>query len=178
MLRVFFALQPTPAQSAALVESIAPLVQELGGQPVPAANLHATLCFIGAVAEERLLALGEAASRVRGPKISLDFDVLEFWEKPEILCATAPENISARELSSALADAALAAGFAPDVKPFRAHLTLARKVRRRVAKKSEWPRSLALLPMRCEHFVLMQSRRDSTGSTYSVVDSWPLYEKK
>jgi 2'-5' RNA ligase len=174
---MFFALQPMPAQSAALVESIAPLVKDLEGQPAPAANLHATLCFIGAVAEEKLLELKSAASHVRARPIALDFDALEFWEKPEILCATAAENDSARDLSAAIADAVLAAGFTPDVKPFRAHLTLARKVRRRIAKELEWPRALAPVHVRCEQFVLMQSRRDDAGSTYSVVDSWPLYEK-
>jgi 2'-5' RNA ligase len=174
---MFFALQPMSEQCAALVESIAPLVKELGGQPAPAANLHATLCFIGAVAEEKLPELKAAASRVRGRPIALDFDALEFWEKPEILCATAAENIFARDLSAAISDATLAAGFTPDVKPFRAHLTLARKVRRRIAEKFEWPRALASLHVHCEQFVLMQSRRDEAGSTYSVVDSWPLYEK-
>jgi len=177
MLRMFFALQPTPAQSAALVDAVTPLVKELAGQPVPAANLHSTLCFIGAVVEEKLAALQEAASRVRGHPIALTFDTLEFWEKPEILCATAAENSFARDLSSAVFDAARAAGFTPDVKPFRAHLTLARKVRRRVAEKLQWPRALAPVHVRCEQFVLMQSRRDESGSTYSVVDSWPLYEK-
>jgi 2'-5' RNA ligase len=177
MLRLFFALQPTPLQSAALVESIEPLIKELAGQPVSATNLHATLCFIGAVAEEKLAELKAAATCVRGRGVALAFDALEFWEKPEILCATAAENIFARDLSSAISDAALAAGFTPDVKPFRAHLTLARKVRRRVAEKFEWPRVLAPVRVRCEQFVLMQSRRDDAGSTYSVVESWPLYEK-
>jgi 2'-5' RNA ligase len=174
---MFFALQPTPVQSAALVESIVPLVKELEGQPAPAANLHATLCFIGAVAEEKVPELKAAASRVRGRPVALDFHALDFWEKPEILCATAQENDGARDLSWAISDAVLAAGFTPDVKPFRAHLTLARKVRRRVAEKLEWPRALVPVPVRCEQFVLMQSRRDDAGSTYSVVDSWSLYEK-
>ena len=177
MPRLFFALQPTPAQSTALVESIAPLVADLAGQPVPAANLHATLCFIGAVDEEKLPDMKAAASSVRGHAVALDFESLEFWEKPGILCATAAENILARDLSSAISDAVLAAGFTPDVKPFRAHLTLARKVLRRTAEKFEWPRALASVRVRCEQFVLMQSRRDDAGSTYSVVESWPLYEK-
>ena len=50
MLRVFFALQPTLAQSENLSVAVAPLIVGLGGQPVPASNLHATLCFVGAVA--------------------------------------------------------------------------------------------------------------------------------
>ena len=176
-MRLFFALQPTPAQAAALVADIAPLVKELEGQPSPAANLHATLCFLGAVAEDALASLRDAASRVRRRPVMLEFAALDFWEKPEILCATASESESARDLSAALVEATAAAGFLPDRKPFRAHLTLARKVRRRVAGNFEWPRAIATVSVRCEQFVLMESRRGDAGSTYSVVDSWALDEK-
>jgi 2'-5' RNA ligase len=177
VLRLFFALQPTPAQAEALVASVASLVKELDGQPAPASNLHATLSFIGAVEEEKLAALRAAAAQVRGRHVRLDFDALDYWETPEVLCVTAVESESARDLSAALADVTSAAGFTPDRKPFRAHLTLARKVRRRVARNFAWPRALAPVIIRCAQFVLMQSRRGDAGSTYSVVDSWPLDEK-
>lgn len=176
-MRLFFALLPTPAQSEALVAAIAPLVQELEGQPVLASNVHATLCFIGTVEAHRLDALREAAARVRGRHVTLQFDTLEVWEKPEILCATADESDAARDLSAALDHAAIAAGVTPDSRPFRAHLTLARKVRRRVARNFEWPRALAPVSVHCDRFVLMESRRVDARSTYSVVDSWPLDEK-
>ena len=52
-------------------------------QPVPAENLHATLCFIGAVAPEKLDACCAAAARLRGRPASCDFDALEYWEKPQ-----------------------------------------------------------------------------------------------
>jgi 2'-5' RNA ligase len=176
-MRLFFALQPTAEQAQALVATVAPLVRQLEGQPLVAANLHVTLCFIGAVATERLTALRDAASRVGGRPVSLLFDALDYWEKPQIICATAGESATARDLSQALAGAASAAGFAPDRKPFRAHLTLARKVRRSIARNSEWPCALATMSVHCDRFVLMESRRDDSSTTYSVVDSWPLYEK-
>jgi RNA 2',3'-cyclic 3'-phosphodiesterase len=175
MPRLFFALQPAPAQSVTLAAAVAPLVSELGGQAVPASSLHATLCFIGSVAEEQCARLREVAARVRGRSVTLGFDALDFWEKPEILVATAGESAPARDLSVAIGAAVLAAGFTPDIKPFRAHLTLARKIKRRVAKEHEWPRVLERVELRCEEFVLMESRRDAGGSIYSVVESWPLY---
>jgi len=49
MLRLFFALQPTQEQNAALTAQVAPLIAQLGAQPARAENLHATLCFIGAI---------------------------------------------------------------------------------------------------------------------------------
>lgn len=177
MLRLFFALQPSLAQSAALVDAVAPLVAEFEGQAVPAVNLHATLCFIGAVPEEKLADLRHAAALVRGSPLELNFNAVEFWEKPEILCATAEESVSARDLSVAIGEAARAAGFTPDIKPFRAHLTLARKVRRCVAQEHPWPRALEIFRVHCDQFVLMSSRREEERSIYSVVETWSLDEK-
>lgn len=175
MLRLFFALQPTEVQSAWLVASVAPFVKELGGLEVPATNLHATLCFVGAVPEDKLAALRAAAAAVRSPRVELNFDALDYWEKPGILCATAEESATARDLSVAIDAAVRAAGFTPDTKPFRAHLTLARKVKKSVAKEHTWPRALENLRMRCDEFVLMSSRREEGRSIYSAVESWPLY---
>jgi 2'-5' RNA ligase len=178
VLRLFFALQPAPAQNLELVERVAPLVAQLQAQRVPPANLHATLCFIGAVPREKLPALCEAVAAVRGGAATLDFNALEYWAKPKILCATAPDTAGAapaRELAQRIADAVTAAGFAPDAKPFRAHLTLARKITAQRAAACEWPRELSPpLRVHCDQFVLMQSQRDESGSTYSVVASWPL----
>jgi 2'-5' RNA ligase len=178
MLRLFFALQPTPEQNLALAEQVAPLVAQLGSKVAPAANLHATLCFIGAIEPLRLDALRAAAATLRGRPVRLSFDALEYWETPKILCATASrDSSSATELSIALGEAAVAAGFSPDIKPFRAHVTLARKISAAQAATVPWP--LPLEPptlMRANRFVLMESRRDDAGSIYSALDSWPLYD--
>jgi 2'-5' RNA ligase len=179
MLRLFFALQPNLEQNTLLAERAAPLVSQLVAQPVPAENLHATLCFMGAIPTEKLERLRAVAAAVRGRRAALLFEAFEHWERPKIVCATARESeaaMPARELALVLGSAAVEAGFAPDIKPFRAHLTLARKVRVASAKTIEWPRPISPpLLVLCERFVLMQSQRGEQGSIYSVVDSWPLY---
>ena len=177
MLRLFFALKPSLAQNTALTAYVAPLIAQLEGRAVPAENLHATLCFIGAVEEERLDALRAAAASIRGRPVRLRFDALEYWEAPKVLCATASRDSSeASELSIALGEALVAAGFAPDIKPFRAHLTLARKIA--AAQAATVPLPLPLEPsmvMRADEFVLMSSRREDERSIYSAVETWPLY---
>lgn len=177
MLRLFFALQPSLAQNAALTAYVAPLVAQLEGHVVPAENLHATLCFIGAVEEQRLDALRAAAASIRGRPVRLRFDALEYWETPKVLCATSSRDSSeASELSIALGEAAVAAGFAPDIKPFRAHLTLARKIA--TSRAATVPLPLPLEPpmvMRADTFVLMSSRREDERSIYSAVETWSLY---
>jgi 2'-5' RNA ligase len=176
MLRLFFALQPSAIAGARLLEQVAPLAAQLAVPTVPPGNLHATLCFIGAVPPERLDALREAAATVRGAPGELRFDALDHWDTPRVLVAVpGGECRESLRLADALRDAAVEAGFSPDIKPFRPHLTLARKIPSEAAKKFAWP--LPLSPgfvVRVEKFVLMESRRGEQGSIYSVLDSWPL----
>jgi len=105
------------------------------------------------------------------------YDALEYWETPKVLCATASRDSSeAMELAIALGEAVVAAGFSPDIKPFRAHLTLARKIA--AAQAASVPLPLPLEPpmvMRADKFVLMSSRREGERSIYSAVETWPLY---
>jgi 2'-5' RNA ligase len=82
----------------------------------------------------------------------------------------------AAALAVALRDAALARGFKPDIKDFRPHLTLARKIDLTAARKLSWPREFSPgFVVRYERFVLMESSRGESGSIYSVVETWPLY---
>jgi RNA 2',3'-cyclic 3'-phosphodiesterase len=178
MLRLFFALQSTLEQNSVLTAHVAPLVAQLAARAVPAQNLHSTLCFIGAVDEDRVDALRAAAASIRGRPVRLRFDALEYWETPKILCATSSRDSSeASELAIALGEAAVAAGFAPDIKLFRAHLTLARKIA--AAQAAMVPLPFPLEPpmvMSADKFVLMSSRREGVVSIYSAVDCWPLYD--
>jgi 2'-5' RNA ligase len=180
MLRLFLALQPSVEMGTHLMERASPLFAALQAQPVPVSNLHATLCFIGAVAPERVDALRAAVSAVQAAPVELEFDALDFWEKPKVLVAvTTRESIEANTLSSALQRATTAAGFAPDEKVFRAHLTLARKIRTEDAAKVSWPQKISPgFVVRCEKFALMESRKNEHGSIYSVIDSWPLYMRE
>jgi len=180
VLRLFFALVPEAGQAAHLVAQAAPFVARLQAQTVPAENLHATLCFIGAVEEDKLPALRAVAAALRAGRATLCFDTLEIWEKPKILCATAPAGAAAapaEALARDLGVALVAAGFTPDIKPFRAHFTLGRKVNAAQAGEAgiDFPRPLdESLLLRADRFALMSSRREGERSIYSVVDSWLL----
>ncbi len=178
MPRLFFALQPALEQSRVLVEKTMPLTAWLRAVSASPENVHATLCFIGACPEERLDELLAVASSVRGAPATLHFDVYEYWRKPQVLCATAAEDACgpANALAREICERATAAGFTPDIKPFRPHLTLARKADPTLVASLDWPQPLEPgFAVRCEEFVLMESRRGERGSIYSVVKSWPLY---
>lgn len=174
--RLFFALWPDEAMQQELAHAARKIVRASGGRPVPARNLHVTLAFLGSVAESRLPVVRAVAARVAAGiapsagSVSLTLDRVQHWARPRILCATTEvEPVAAAALAQALKLQLAGAGLTPDLRPFRAHVTLARKVNR-------YSRELSLPPVTWTFgsFSLVDSRTDPEGSLYSVLDSWPL----
>ncbi|MDE2263459.1 MAG: 2'-5' RNA ligase family protein [Gammaproteobacteria bacterium] len=154
-----------------------------GGRPIPAGNLHVTLAFLGTVPERRLPELAEVARAAAGiprsapaaasssdESLELIFDRLEYWRAAQLLCALPAEPPArvaalARELQDALAGR----GFAPDLKPFRPHVTVARKVMHASAAGR-----IDAVVWRFTELALIESRTLPEGSLYSVVESYSL----
>lgn len=176
--RLFFALWPSEAEQCSLAEAARDLVTSSGARAMVPANLHVTLVFLGSVGEDALPQVRSVALnvservRVADRPISLTFDRLEHWRKPQIVCATASSSPrAASELADDLKHTLVAAGFTPDVKAFRAHVTLVRKMRNVDASLSV--RALSII-LEFRDFSLVESRTEVTSSTYSVIESWPL----
>ncbi|MGH8218299.1 MAG: 2'-5' RNA ligase family protein [Steroidobacteraceae bacterium] len=193
--RLFFALWPDQTMREALFAAIdgAAVGAVREGRPVPLANLHVTLAFLGSVPEAALASLIELAREVavarsgegRGvgaatrvserssAAIAMRLDRIEHWRRAEILCAAASRMpAGAEELSDALKSTLVAAGFRPDLKPFRAHVTLARQVRRAPANPG-----MQAVTWSFGEFALIESRTLPEGSSYSTVASWALCEE-
>lgn len=177
-MRLFFALLPAAEDAARVADEVRPCAAKLAAQPVPAGNFHVTLIFLGEVLDADLDRLRCAAATVRAAPHVLWFSRLDYWATPRILCATADDDdgcVAAQALSESLTAALRTAGFSPDIKPFRPHLTVARKVPAARSRELEWPRPLAFsFGICCRQFVLMRSDRSEAGSIYSVVDEWLL----
>lgn len=168
--RVFFALWPDDVSRAALAHATRKAARASGGRPVPVENLHSTLAFLGAVAEGRLAVATSVAAQLHQPAFRLVLDRLEHWPKQEVLCATcthAPP--AAAELAAELWKLLAQQGFARDSKPYRPHITLARKVVKPHARGDmhpiEWP---------VDDFALVESVTAPEGARYSVLERWPL----
>jgi RNA 2',3'-cyclic 3'-phosphodiesterase len=182
MRRLFFALWPTAAMQEALILAAERTLRSLrSGRPVLRENLHLTLAFIGSVPDSALRALEDIASHVSPPGavaasraravVEMSFDSVEYWPRSEILCAAASHAPSeAAAFAEALKQGLSSGSFAPDLKPFRAHVTLARQVKRRPAE-----RTLTAVTWTFSDFALIESRSTPAGSLYSVVATWPLY---
>lgn len=180
--RLFFALWPDQAMRAAMVRATRKAALA-AGRPVPAANLHVTLAFLGSIPGRRLGELGEvarASAALPEGRLELALDHLEYWRPARLLCALPterPEAIAA--LARRLQDELVARGFVPDRKrsrsveiditsPFRPHVTLARKVYRS-------PRTIEMQPVTWSFtdFVLVDSRTLPEGPVYTVLEKFP-----
>ena len=169
--RLFLALWPTDGERCALAAAAAAVLQANNARAVAPQNLHLTLAFLGAVPVTRtaeLLALSAelAAAWMNGP-VALTWTGLEHWKRPQILAAvTATPCAAAAELATRLKRASGAAGFSPDLKAFRAHVTVARKVAAPVTALE-----LPCVLWDCASLALVESRTDESGPVYSVLDS-------
>lgn len=167
MKRLFFALWPddkTRAKIDALNQSIA----QPGRKLVPE-NLHITLVFLGNVDDAIAEAIQRDAAMIKGSPISLQFDELDYWRRPRVLCLTChrqPKNLYS--LVNALTGMVEAYPVRLDKRHYRAHITLARKARQRPLKQFEPIRVVA------EHFALVQSISTQQGVRYEVLETWPL----
>jgi RNA 2',3'-cyclic 3'-phosphodiesterase len=176
--RLFFAFWPASEPRRALTAA-ARAGLGTAGRAVPEANLHVTLAFLGNVAEQYLetldaIAANVAACGVAGASpLTLDFDRLEHWARPQIIVAVgaAPLPLGAQALAAELKRATQGAGFSPDLKPFHAHVTLARKVAHApdapLTRRVSWS---------FDTFALVDSRSDKGAVSYSVLRSYVLVD--
>lgn len=107
------------------------LPEGVPGRAVPAANWHLTLRFLGATRVDQLATVREHLRRAAlGPAFSVRFGGLGAFSRPRsarvmwIGITEGAERL--RELAAIAEDAARAAGFAPEEKGFKPHLTISR----------------------------------------------------
>jgi RNA 2',3'-cyclic 3'-phosphodiesterase len=181
--RLFFALWPDEAMRQAMAHATRKAARASGGRPLPAENLHVTLAFLGSVAQRRLPQLAEVARRAVAlpsgeavplsddePALDLAFDRLEHWRAAQLLCALPAEPpVRTAALARRLQQLLSESGFAPDLKPFRPHVTVARKVLR----PSPMTRMHPVL-WRFTELALVESRTLPEGALYSVVECHSL----
>lgn len=170
--RLFFALWPDAAVRAAL-ERHAQACAAGQGRVVARQNLHLTLVFIGNVAASGRACLEQAAAAVRCPPFELVLDRYGHFPRPQVYwLGTGQPSPMLLRLVSRLREAQSDCGLAPEPRPFRAHVTLARKVRRPPPavdpRPLHWP---------VDRFVLVRSRTLPEGPVYTCERTWMLQEE-
>lgn len=128
--RIFFALWPSEKQRRLIESSIEPFRTRTSGKWIVRENWHATLVFIGNFPVDDIPALLAEAGKISCPPIDLRFERIDYWRRPKIMCLEAPCVPSQLvELVRSLESAASAFGYKPEKRPYKAHMTIARKVR-------------------------------------------------
>jgi len=168
--RLFFALWPGDELRAALAPGLRALQPPEVGRPQRPDQWHVTLEFLGSVPAARVAAVRIAAAQARAAPCELRFDAVEYWRRPEVLCLVARElPLPLGSLVGQLRGALAAQGFETETRPFKAHLTLARKVHHPVRLPPFEP-----LCWPVADFALVESITDRAGSVYTPLESWPL----
>jgi 2'-5' RNA ligase len=174
MMRAFFGLELDP-RTALQVNHWRERQLRCAGKPVPTANFHITLAFLGALAEpaiERLcLSVDDWLQRANITGATLQLDRTGYWHKQAIYWLGAthwPEQLT--RLAHKLSSLGGAVGAKHDRNSFQPHITLYRNCH-------DAPPAPALPPaftLRYEHFALFESRQGKAGVSYHVLQDWEL----
>jgi 2'-5' RNA ligase len=168
--RLFFAARPDDDVCGELARIARAHLAPGNGRLIAASNLHLTLEFLGAVGAGVRDCAARVAQSVSAPAFELEFQRLGFWSRPRILW-TAPESTpdALAGLVSTLRKALVACGHRPEARPFRAHVTLARKVRGPLEQATHAPVRWSV-----SEFHLMVSETLPEGARYRSLGCWPL----
>ena len=166
--RLFFALWPPDSVRDALVAERAALPEPAGRLSHPL-DLHLTLVFVGAVADETRVCVDAAGEGIAVPAFGLVLDEIGAWPRRPLRWArpaAVPQPLL--DLVRALEANLLRCGLQPENRPYRPHVTLARKTTpisvMALAEPLRWP---------VREFVLAASQAGRRPS-YEVLCRWPL----
>ncbi len=168
MKRLFFALWPdnnSRQQIAQINQQITfPDIRKL----IPD-NLHITLVFLGNVDDAIATAVQQRAGDIIAPPISLQFDELDYWVKPKIVCLTCQRQPKAvYQLVNALTAMLAEYPVRVEQRPYRAHITLARKAKQRPEL------NFSPVVINADSFALVESISTEKGVIYQVRERWFL----
>lgn len=166
---MFFALWPDQALRHEIEHRLSGLLPA-AGRRVPPANLHITLLFLGPIADHLLACVEHTAAQQSSDPFELVLDRVAWWRTSQVLWLGGADTPAAladfvRRLHAGIG----ACGIALESRPFRAHMTLMRKVRRRPALRSIEP-----LGWKPQDYALVESVPDGAGVRYRTLASWPL----
>jgi 2'-5' RNA ligase len=179
-MRLFLAIPLTDEARHAIVHHLrSHLAHPLPGRPVRPELWHLTLRFLGEADEvqaDRITREVDAAGR--GPGFEVRWGALGAFpraRRANVLWLGVEEGeAEAERLAAAVEEAVQAAGFPPEDRPFRCHLTLSR-----IRPDQDVSAVLAAVPplglaMPVDRVVLYRSRLGPGGPRYEELESFPL----
>jgi len=167
--RLFFALWPDDDTRWLIRKNTKHVLRHGEGQSVPEENLHLTLSFLGSVDVATQHCIEQFANTLDFEPCFLELDRLGFWPKPNVLwlgCSNKSDYLTkfVYELNKGLKECGIDVGD----RLFTPHLTLMRKV-----NKSPQDTEIKTIPLKADHFVLVESKTLPQGVQYQVLRIWP-----
>ncbi len=155
------------------------LPEGLPGRAVPVANWHLTLRFLGATRADQLATLREHLRAAdRGGPVDVRFGGMGAFSRPRsarVLWIAVTEGVQRLQALARIAeDAARAAGFAPEQKSWKPHLTVSR-----IQPPRDVTRVMERVPpldvgMRVADVVLLRSHLGGGPARYEAVERFAL----
>jgi 2'-5' RNA ligase len=174
MKRVFFGLD-LDAQTLLQIANWRDRQLACDGHPVPPANFHITLAFIGELSDtaiDRLChSLDEWLAHTRVEGSTLNLDCTGYWQKPGIFWLGAsrrPDQLN--QLAKKLSNLSSAVGGKRDKRPFQPHVTLYRRCHAAPVAPLEVP----AITLNYQHCTLFESRQGRQGVSYHALQDWSL----
>ncbi len=164
--RLFLALWPDEKTRARL----AAVAQQWVHRPVPSANLHMTLVFLGGCDRDRWRCIDNVVSTIESQPFDINIDYLGSWPRSKtqwLGTSSAPRALG--ELVEALGSALLRCDFHPGQQRFVPHVTLSRK-----EQHLRTQAGLDVIHWPVHEFVLAESVSEAGGVHYVVRKRWPL----
>ena len=177
--RLFVALELPQAAREALASWRSAVVAEVPGlRLVRPEDLHATLCFLGTRSEHEVDQIAAACGVVAGEPVAESAFGEAVWlpaRRPRVLAVSLSDPDGAIARIQSVLSSALVAGswYAPESRPFLAHVTVARVGRDARVRPVELPAPPASA-VRCSRVTLYRSRLSSAGAQYLAMASVDL----
>lgn len=173
-MRLFFALE-LPGDLAMQIDDWRQRQLPSMGRPVPPANFHITLAFLGELSEPRLERLGRATDELveqrRFGADELVLDQVGYWPRPGVFwLGPGHWSPSLDQLAGALAQRGNAVGAKHKRGDYRPHLTLFRGCQ----QPPPAPADIGSFRLGYSGFALMESRDGRQGVSYSSIAHWQI----
>lgn len=178
--RLFVALElDRPAIDALVQWREAVVARDRGWRAVPPGNVHVTLCFLGMVAAAAVASLCDSVARAAGDLsvegLSLGDPVLLPPRRPRVLAVRLTDAVGSLARLQAAVSQALVNGawYAPEARPYLAHVTVARARERIPPRARELP-PVPPVAVSARSVTVFRSRLGGAGARYEPLAQVPL----
>jgi RNA 2',3'-cyclic 3'-phosphodiesterase len=182
-IRAFIAL-PLPAETTLAIAAIQKQLVSTGAEVKwePSDKFHITLKFLGDIDRSLVPQIIEVLEKTIGtlPRFDLTYVGLGGFptsDRPRVVWIGSSESQQVLHLHSQVELACDSLGFAKEVRPFHAHITLGRlKGNRNLDRLTASLKSITFEPLRahCSEVHFIRSELRPTGSVYTLLNSIPL----